>query len=62
MLKIKKTTAKSGKTYVGLWFDNWLVTIDRRAIYKICPKATIDKLEVGDEICYTVAESEELPL
>lgn len=62
LIKIEKKLSKTGKEYVGLWFENWLVTIDRRAIYKIVPKERIKQMKVGDIISFNVAEVfEELP-
>lgn len=62
VIKIEKKLSKTGKEYVGLWFENWLVTIDRRAIYKIASKERIKQMKVGDIISFNVAEFyEELP-
>jgi hypothetical protein len=54
VIKIEKKLSKTGKEYVGLWFENWLVTIDRRAIYKIVPKERIKQMKAGDNICFYV--------
>lgn len=63
VIKIEKKLSKTGKEYVGLWFENWLVTIDRRAIYKIVSKERIKQMKVGDIISFNVAEFyEELPI
>lgn len=63
VIKIEKKLSKTGKEYVGLWFENWLVTIDRRAIYKISSKERIKQMKVGDTISFNVAEFyEELPM
>lgn len=48
VIKIEKKLSKTGKEYVGLWFDKWLVTIDRRVIYKLVKKDLVSDMEVGD--------------
>lgn len=62
VIKIEKKLSKTKKEYVGLWFEDWLVTIDRRVIYKIAPKERIKQMKVGDIISFNVAEFyEDLP-
>lgn len=56
VIKIEKKLSKTGKEYVGLWFENWLVTIDRRAIYKLADKECVKKMKVGDVIYFDVNE------
>ena len=63
VVKIEKKLSKTGKEYVGLWFENWLVTIDRRAIYKLAKKEDVQKLKVGEAIFLDIYRAdEELPL
>jgi hypothetical protein len=63
VIKIEKKLSKTCKEYVGLWFENWLVTIDRRAIYKLVSKEDVKRLKVGEYIEFVVGEStDELPL
>lgn len=54
-IKIEKKLSKTGKEYVGLWFGNWLVTIDRRAIYKLVSKDLIKGMALGDSIVFVVS-------
>lgn len=62
-IKIEKKLSKTGKEYVGLWFENWLVTIDRRAIYKIAKKEDVQKLKVGETIFFDIYRADEdLPM
>lgn len=56
VIKIEKKLSKTGKEYVGLWFENWLVTIDRRAIYKLVHKDEVKKMLVGDCIEFDIYE------
>lgn len=63
VIKIEKKISKTGKEYVGLWFKNWLVTIDRRAIYKIAKKEDVQKLKVGEAIFFDLYRADEdLPM
>lgn len=62
VIKIEKKLSKTGKEYVGLWFENWLVTIDRRAIYKLVNKSKIDLMKLGDCIEFDVFEGRNDPL
>lgn len=59
VIKIEKKISKTCKEYVGLWFDNWLVTIDRRAIYKIAKKEDVQKLKVGEVIFFDLYRADE---
>lgn len=54
VIKIEKKLSKTGKVYVGLWFENWLVTIDRRAIYKLVSQELVNNMKVGDFITFEV--------
>jgi hypothetical protein len=56
VIKIEKKLSKTGKEYVGLWFENWLVTIDRRAIYKLVHKEKVKNMSVGDCIEFDIYE------